>query len=255
MKTIRRTLTAGLIAGAFMLTPRAEAQMIQIGAHVTPSLPVGDFSDSAGMDFGFGGKVFGNYYFDDLEQLSVGLEIGFTTYTPSIEFISTDNNNNPTTEELEFDNQSLITIMATPTWHFLEADDDFDIYAGLGIGVALGSGPDQQQLIVGGDTLDLDGDELNSAFFNDTYLAFSPRFGVSLDLDDGWRLDGNVEFLWANTPSISTTFEQFKLDANGFPIVDPNTGLPEMEEVTVENDPPNITAINLNIGITYFIED
>lgn len=236
MKTINKVIALGAIMlSTLMFMPKAQGQMFQIGAYVTPSLPIGDVN-TAGMEFGFGGKLFANYYFDDLEQLSVGLEAGFLSYgLPDIEVSAFG-----VTQSTEVDNQTFISIMVTPTWHFIEADDDFDIYAGLGAGLLMGSAAELNS--AGLDTLGVSTGGFSTAF-DDSYFAIAPRVGISIELDDGWRLDGNLEYLMGFTPEITETVT----------VSNPLGGPDITNEFTT--NPIDITALTLNLGVTYFLMD
>ena len=155
---IKSIITLALIASAFMFSNQTQAQSIRAGVYATPSIPIGDFGDL--YSFGIGGKVFGNYFIN--ENLHVGIEAGYLT-------VSTDFDG---PDELDPGNLNLIPLQATVGYHFMGADEDFDVYVASGAGLFIN--PDAEE------------DASN--------FGFSPRVGVSLPIGDDLRIDGSVGY-------------------------------------------------------------
>lgn len=140
----------------------ASAQKIDIGLQVIPSIPVDDaFSEL--FDFGFGGKLTGEYFLND--NIGVGVDIGYITFSETAEF-SNPFTGNVITQDIDV---NIVPIQATGTYH-LDASEDFDVFGGAGVGVA----------IVGDGESETD---------SETNLAFSPRIGASYAFSD--KLRGN----------------------------------------------------------------
>ena len=107
------------IVGAIIMATAVKAQ-INVGANFLIGVPSGEWNDPAFVSTGLGGGIEGNYFVIE-DQLSVGLEVGFLSFSEKEEGFP-------------------ISMTATPIiikgeYYFL--DDAFRPFVGLGIGYYL----------------------------------------------------------------------------------------------------------------------
>lgn len=130
--------------------------------------------------FGIGGGVSGEYMLTD--NISAGLSIGFLSFSGNTETISVpmvDPNNPfgpPTTveQEVEYPATTIIPIQLQGNYHFMP-DEDFNFYAGLGLGLGLVSP-------------DIEGIDAATGF------AITPRVGANYMFSDEFGLDFNLGY-------------------------------------------------------------
>lgn len=227
MKILKNAvLTLALALGALSF---ANAQMMRAGIHVTPSLPMGDFSDQPAFDFtdintfyplgagfGIGGNLFANFYPN--ENFHIGLEAGFRTYSFDLDSLEG-------LVDKRGGSVNIIPIQATAAYH-TDAEGELDIYFGTGVGLFLVSrsfdDPD----------IDAEGGLYSGS---EAMIGFSPRVGLSYELADNLRLDGNVNFTYV------LGNEEGTLDPNTFDLK--LTGYPDL------------MMINVNLGIAFLLFD
>lgn len=160
------TRTFFILALALGAVSYTHAQKFDLGVQFTPSIPLDDGLSNT-YDLGLGGKLTGEYYFND--NIAVGLDFGFHSFSETIEIP------NPLTGNVMSTDISLnvIPIQATGAYH-LDASDELDFYGGLGAGLALlspGEGESRSE------------------------LAISPRVGASYELTDELRANLNFSYL------------------------------------------------------------
>lgn len=143
----------------------ANAQ-IRVGAGVNAGLAMGDWAD---LDYslGIGGGVSGEYMLTD--NIGLGLSLGFMSFagetiTQEIPFFGT--------VEVEQPSISLIPIQVQGNYHFMPGED-FNFYAGLGLGLALLT-PEE-------------GD-------GESGFVITPRIGANYMFTDALGLDLNVGY-------------------------------------------------------------
>lgn len=161
-----------------------------------------------GLGFGVGGGVFAKYFVTD--NIAAGVSFDFLSFSgKDVDGVSIGS--------------TLMPIMLTGDYHLMP-DEDFDFYAGLGVGY----------FMIGGDY----GDVLDALEMSKGGLGISPRVGINYAFTDVIRLNFNAGY------SLGFTGDSYT------ETIDPGFGLP-VQEFTVETSDFNFISINL--GVTYDI--
>lgn len=151
-----KRLVFSAILGLITIGP-ISAQKMNIGANLAGGLPLGDLGN--GTNFGIGGDVSLDYYFND--RFDLGLEAGYKTFPYS-------------NTALDGEAINIIPIQLTAGFHN-DIDDWIDLYGELGGGIFISSS-----------TL------ANSESYTDA--GISPRIGVAFELTPLFFLDVNVNY-------------------------------------------------------------
>ena len=156
----------------------ANAQ-IRLGAGINTGVALGEeLSDWS--SFGIGGGVSGEYMLTD--NISAGLSVGFVSFAGKTETVSitVPDPNNPfgplitQDQDVEYPATSIIPIQLLGNYHFMP-DEDFNFYAGLGLGLGLVSP-------------DIEGIDAATGF------AITPRIGANYMFSDELGLDFNLGY-------------------------------------------------------------
>mgnify|MGYP006267044871 CR=1 FL=1 len=180
MKTITKLGMAAFFMLAMVFTSNAQ---IRLGLGINTGVALGE-ELSEWSSFGIGGGVSGEYMLTD--NISAGLSIGLLSFSGNTETITDtvfDPNNPfapPTTQEteIEYPTTTIIPIQLQGNYHFMP-DEEFNFYAGLGVGIALVSP-------------DLEG--VDAA----TGLAITPHVGANYMFSDEFGLDLNLGYSIVN---------------------------------------------------------
>lgn len=154
---MKRVLFSALLGMSLLFTSQVNAQKLNIGVNGAAALPLGDLAD--GTDFGFGGDLTLDYYFND--KFDLGIEAGYKTFPYSSDLADGEAIN-------------VIPIQLTAGYH-MDIDDWIDLYGELGGGLFITSST-------------LSGAE------SYTDAGISPRIGVAFELTPLLFLDVNANY-------------------------------------------------------------
>lgn len=149
----------------FLSFNKAHAQKANIGINVSPVLPLGDLSNVT--DFGIGGDVSFDYYFND--HWDLGIEAGYLNF------------NYP---DLDASHISFIPIQLTGGAH-MDLDDWIDLYGELGAGAFITNTKTVYTNLMGA---------TQTTTSSNAYFGLSPRVGLAFELNSIWFLDVNVNY-------------------------------------------------------------
>ncbi len=157
----RILLTLGCVL-ALAIPHSTLAQKANIGLNLAGALPLGNLDNMS--DFGPGGDLTFDYYFND--RFDLGVELGYRRFGYSEPF-----------DELEM---SIMPLLLTAGLH-TDISDNIDLYGELGGGAYMISRP----------FFDSEGAESS---VDETFGGVSPRIGMAMDLSDLLFLDVSLAY-------------------------------------------------------------
>ncbi|MBE2189626.1 MAG: hypothetical protein KGZ71_06295 [Desulfobulbaceae bacterium] len=162
-----------VLAITFISINEAKANNISIGGDVGLALPVGDFSDGAGMGFGIEGKAI----FPMNPDIAIGASLGYYSWGEKVDGFGFSN--------IPITGTFMYFVSPSPTRFYVGADLSINMFTA---------------------TVDLGGFFGGSASATETYVGFAPLVGIVAPIGDNMNITGTLKYNLIFSSGSSTGF-------------------------------------------------